>query len=82
VYYTHILISAILRTPDQCAFMIQDSTIKEFHQLLRKEYGRSVSLEEAREILSGTVAYFDLLAKIDYRKHATLENPDVVPKKS
>lgn len=63
-------------------FMIQDSTIKEFHQLLHEEYGRSTSLEEAREILNGMVAYYDLLAKIDYRKRLALEKHDLALQKS
>lgn len=62
--------------------MIQDSTIKEFQQLLLEEYGRNVSLEEAREILIGMVAYYDLLAKIDYRRYLALEKHDLAPQKS
>jgi hypothetical protein len=57
--------------------MIQDSTIKEFHQLLCEEYEKDASLEEAREILCGMVAYFNLLAKINHRRHSQLEDSDV-----
>lgn len=55
---------------------ISENTISEFRQLLLEEYGRDVSLEKAREILSEVVGYFDLLAKINFRINQEPENRD------
>ena len=50
--------------------MWSKTTIKELKQILRKEYGRNVSLEKASEVAYALVSYFDLLAEI-YQKEKT-----------
>ena len=47
--------------------MVSEQTIEEFRKVVKAEYGVSLTLKEAREILLTTVAYFDLLAKIYHR---------------
>ena len=50
--------------------MLSLATINEFKEALRQEYGKDVSLEQAGLILADLVAYFDILAKVDYKtKH-------------
>ena len=45
--------------------MINKVTITEFHEAIKEEYGKDVTLEEAESILNGLVGYFDVLAKIN-----------------
>jgi hypothetical protein len=47
--------------------MISQALVLEFQQAIKEDYGRNVSLNEANEILSGLVDYFDTLAKIKHR---------------
>lgn len=47
--------------------MISDDTYKKFQEAVKKEYGKDLTDKEAREILTGMVNYFDLLAKIHHR---------------
>lgn len=47
--------------------MINQSTIEEFQQVVRKETGVELDMQEAQKILADLVSYFDLLAKIDHR---------------
>lgn len=54
--------------------MLQKETIKDFQETISKECGRSVSFEEAGEILGGWVKYFDLLAQIYHREKQNDEN--------
>ena len=44
--------------------MISRETIVEFQVAVKEEYDKEISFEEATEILTGLVMYFDLLAKI------------------
>jgi hypothetical protein len=41
--------------------------VLELQQIIKEEYGRDVTYEDAYEIGSGMVGYFDLLAKLNYR---------------
>ena len=50
--------------------MISPATIKEFQEVLKLEYGRDVSLDQAGLILADLVAYFDTLARIKYETDA------------
>lgn len=43
--------------------MIKDTTIEKFRSLMA-EHGQDLSKKEAREVVTGLVGYFDLLAKI------------------
>lgn len=47
--------------------MISDATFKKFQEAVKKEYGQDLTDKDAREILTGMVNYFDLLAKIHHR---------------
>jgi hypothetical protein len=58
--------------------MISEITIKEFQQVVAEDYGRELSFQEARKILTDMVGYFDLLAKIDFRRKMNLENSDAI----
>lgn len=58
--------------------MITETTIKDFQQVVSEDYGRELSFQEAKEILAGMVGYFDLLAKIDFRRKMKLENSDAL----
>ena len=60
--------------------MITEITIKEFQQVVSEDYGRELSFQEARKILTDMVGYFDLLAKIDFRRKMNLENSDAILK--
>ncbi len=62
--------------------MIKEETIIEFQQIVAEEYGREITISDARKIMSDLVAYFDLLAKIEYRRMTTIENPEVIPEKN
>lgn len=58
--------------------MISEITIKDFQQAVSEDYGKEISLQEAKEILTGMVGYFDLLAKIDFRRKMKFENSDAI----
>lgn len=47
---------------------ISETTIKEFRQAVKEDYGREMATTEASEILHMLVGYFDLLAKIHHRE--------------
>ena len=49
-------------------------TIKELQEIIRKEYGRSLSFAEVSEIAYGLVNYFDLLAKINQKTTTNYEH--------
>jgi len=46
--------------------MLSKEIISEFQEVLKEEYGRNVTFQEASSILCGLVAYFDTLAKINH----------------
>ena len=46
---------------------ISEETIKEFQELVERKYGRTISLEEASEILHDLTDYFFTLHLIDSR---------------
>lgn len=58
--------------------MISEITIKEFQQVVSEDYGREISFQEAKKMLADMVGYFDLLAKIDFRRKMKLENSDAI----
>ena len=45
--------------------MISRETVIEFQTAIREEYDRDISFEDASEVLSDLVAYFDLLGRMD-----------------
>lgn len=45
---------------------ISKERILELQKIIKEEYGRGVSFEEASEIANGTVGYFDLLSKMEH----------------
>lgn len=47
---------------------ISETTIGEFRQAVKEDYGRDLGPAEASEILYTLVGYFDLLAKIHHRE--------------
>lgn len=51
---------------------VSKELILELQQIIKGEYGREVSFEEASEIANGLVGYFDLLAKMDYENKNNL----------
>ena len=52
---------------------ISRATIKEMRQILKEDYGRSVSQTEASKIIHTLISYFDLLAKIEHRDKAKID---------
>lgn len=46
---------------------VSKETILKLQQIIKKDYDREVSFEEAAEIVRNLVGYFDLLAKINHR---------------
>ncbi len=47
--------------------MVSQELIQELQQIIEGQYGKKIGLEEASNIANDMVAYFDLLAKINYR---------------
>ena len=45
---------------------VSKELILELQQIIKEEYSKEVSFEEASEIGNGLVGYFDLLARLDY----------------
>lgn len=54
--------------------MLSQETINEFIQVVREDYDREITPEQASEILRNLVNYFDLLAKLNYRQKYDNEN--------
>lgn len=48
--------------------MISKETFKEFQEVVNKELGITLDDKDTKKVLNGLVNYFDLLAKINYRK--------------
>ena len=46
---------------------VSKERILELQTIIKEEYGKEVSFEEALKIANDTVGYFDLLAKIDHK---------------
>lgn len=46
---------------------VRQETLLELQAILREDYGREITLDEAGVLASGLVGYFDLLAKIHHR---------------
>lgn len=47
--------------------MISEKLVLELQEVIKKDYGREVSLAEAREIGQTLTDYYDLLGKIYHR---------------
>jgi hypothetical protein len=47
--------------------MISESTVVEFQDALNEEYGKDVTFQEASQMLSDLVTYFDVLMRIEGR---------------
>lgn len=47
--------------------MIRESTVVEFQDALKEEYGKDVTFQEASQMLSDLVTYFDVLMRIEGR---------------
>lgn len=47
--------------------MISRESIVELQTALKEEYGRTVTFQEASEMLYDLATYFDLLAKVNHR---------------
>ncbi len=58
--------------------MISQEVTKEFQEVLKEEYGRNVTLEEASIILTDLTAYFDTLSKANHRMQAKEENAIII----
>ena len=43
---------------------LSEATIKSLKQIIREDYGRDISFEEAEEIANDLTQYYDTLAKI------------------
>jgi len=58
--------SALRHHAGGCLFMakLSEMTIRKFQTILREDYGRELTLAEARVIAEGVVGYFDQQAKI------------------
>lgn len=47
--------------------MISEGTVNELVEALKEEYGKEVSIDDARRILTDLVTYYDTLAKVSHR---------------
>lgn len=47
--------------------MISEETVQEFRDAIKKEYCHNLSVEEAREMITNLVGYFDVLAQINHQ---------------
>lgn len=47
---------------------IRGPTIEKLHEIIRRKYDREITLEQATEIASALVGYFDLLAKLHHQE--------------
>ena len=56
--------------------MSSEQAIKELQKIIKDEYGRDVTFDEATTIANDLVGYFDLLAKISH-KDRWVENPEL-----
>lgn len=46
---------------------LSQNTVEELQQIIRDEYGKDLSTQEATVIANGLISYFDLLAEIHHR---------------
>lgn len=64
---------------------VSKERIIELQKIIKKEYEKEVSFEEASKIANGLVGYFDTLAKINHgtvfvhNKETSLDNNEVMP---
>lgn len=49
--------------------MISQQLVKELRIIIKEEYSRDLSIQEASKLANNLVGYFDLLAKINYREN-------------
>lgn len=47
--------------------MASKALVEKFRVVVEEEFGKSITLEEAGQILGQMVGYFDLLAQIEHR---------------
>ncbi|OGL76277.1 hypothetical protein A3E97_05095 [Candidatus Uhrbacteria bacterium RIFCSPHIGHO2_12_FULL_47_12] len=59
--------------------MISSTTIQEFRDLAKTDYGRELSFEEAAETLRDLVSYFNLLGRIAHRENLDTKGRTVSP---
>jgi hypothetical protein len=52
---------------------VSKELVSELQTIIREEYAKEVSLEEASEIANGLVGYFDTLAKIQHQNESKTE---------
>jgi hypothetical protein len=50
---------------------LSHATVEEFRTILKEDYGRDVTPEQASEIAHSLVHYFDLLAEVYHREHSS-----------
>lgn len=48
--------------------MISNETIQEFQKLMERDYGLVLSVDEAREMVTDLVGYYDVLAQINHQE--------------
>jgi hypothetical protein len=53
--------------------MLCAATIKEFQKIIKEDYEREITIEQASDIANTLVRYFDLLAKIKHRNTEPLD---------
>ena len=51
--------------------MVSEKLVEEFQKIVKKEYGRDITVAEASQIANGLVDYFDLLAKLYHEQNVT-----------
>lgn len=53
---------------------VSKELILELKQVIKEEYEKDITFEEASEIANGLVGYFDLLAKIKHKNETMLDS--------
>ncbi len=53
--------------------MVSEKLVKEFQQIVKEDYNKDLSFEEASSIMNDMVNYYDLLAKVFHRPDEKVE---------
>lgn len=47
--------------------MVSETLAEQLKKVIKEDYGREISVEEARQMLGDLTAYFDLLARLHHQ---------------
>ncbi len=57
--------------------MLSEPIIQELREIIKRDYGREISFEEASEIAHGLVRGFDLMSKIHAKMSSNSDKNDI-----